>query len=152
MLHWEWKINKVLSKGDVTSKKGDDFSARIYITFEYNASNLPFGERVKYKTLRLLGYKDIPLRAINYVWSNKAPVDTIVPNAYTDWVSMIAVQSGNEKANTWQSQQRDIFEDYVDAFGEHPGDITGIAIMTDTDNTNESATAYFGDITVHQRF
>ena len=147
-LTWDWKIDQVLNKGDVHAKKGDDFAARIYITFDYDAKNLPFGERLKYRTLRLLGYRDIPLRALNYVWSNKAPVDTMVPNAYTHWVTMIAVQSGNEHANTWQSEYRNIYEDYVAAFGEEPGNITGIAIMTDTDNTKESTTAYYGDISV----
>ena len=151
-LSWEWKVNEVLSKGNVFKKKGDDFAARIYITFEYDAKNLPFGERVKYRTLRLLGYRDIPLRALNYVWSNHAPEGTMVANAYTNWVTMIAVQSGNENANSWQFESRNVYEDYIAAFGEAPGNITGIAIMTDSDNTKESATAYYGDITVHQEF
>jgi hypothetical protein len=29
--------------------------------------------------------------------------------------------------------------------------IKGVAIMTDTDNTGESATAYYGDIAFHRR-
>jgi len=37
-------------------------------------------------------------------------------------------------------------EDYKQAFGKEPPMISGIAIMTDTDNTGESATAYYGDI------
>lgn len=150
MLHWEWKIDQVLSKGDVLTKQGDDYPARIYVTFDYDPKDLRFGERLKYRTARLLGYKDIPLRAISYIWSNKTPIDTIVPNAYTDWVAMISVECGNDNANTWQMHQRNVMEDYYDAFGEYPGDITGIAIMTDTDNTGEATTAYFGDITLHQ--
>ena len=39
-----------------------------------------------------------------------------------------------------------IYEDYKKAFGENPPKISGVAIMTDTDNTKESAIAYFGDI------
>ncbi|HNP30842.1 MAG TPA: DUF3047 domain-containing protein, partial [Nitrospirales bacterium] len=38
------------------------------------------------------------------------------------------------------------YEDYKKAFGEDPPNISGVAIMTDTDNTKESAIAYFGDI------
>lgn len=150
MLNWEWQIDQVLEKGDVFSKKGDDFAARIYITFEYNSKNLPIGERIKYNALRLLGYRDIPLRALNYVWSNKAPAGTMVSNAYTDWVTMIAVRSGNEEVDQWHTESRNVYEDYLAAFGELPGDITGIAIMTDTDNTKETARAYFGDIKVHR--
>ncbi len=36
--------------------------------------------------------------------------------------------------------------DYVLAFGRQPPPVVGIAIMTDTDNTGEEATAYYGDI------
>jgi hypothetical protein len=42
--------------------------------------------------------------------------------------------------------ERNIVEDYRKAFGEEPPMISGVAIMTDTDNTGESVTAYYGDI------
>ena len=146
LLTWRWKISNVLKKGDVTRKKGDDYPARIYVTFEYDPSDLSLKDRIKYKALRLFGYDDIPLRALNYIWANRTPVGTIVPNPYTDWVTMIAVQNGAEQAQTWQVESRNIYEDYKAAFGEEPGRITGIAVMTDTDNTGESAMAYYGDI------
>jgi hypothetical protein len=44
------------------------------------------------------------------------------------------------------SEERNVYEDYKKAFGEEPSMISGVAIMTDTDNTGESATAYYGDI------
>ena len=149
-LTWHWKVSNILQNGDVMSKRGDDFPARIYITFDYNPKNLRFGERLKYRALRALGYRDIPLRAINYVWSNKAPQGTMVRNAYTDWVSMIAVKSGEEQINTWHVETRNLYEDYIAAFGEIPGRINGIALMTDTDNTGEQVMAYFGDITLQK--
>ncbi len=148
ILTWRWKVGNVLEKGDVSRKKGDDYPARLYITFDYDPSDLSLGDWIKYKVLRLLGYKDIPLRALNYIWANRAPVGTIVPNPYTHWVMMIAVQSGSEHIKTWQVEVRNIYEDYEAAFGEKPGRITGIALMTDTDNTGESATAYYGDISL----
>ncbi len=59
---------------------------------------------------------------------------------------MIVVESGAGKLNQWVSEERNVYEDYVKAFGEEPPLISGVAIMTDTDNTGESATAYYGDI------
>ena len=38
------------------------------------------------------------------------------------------------------------YEDYKTAFKQEPPSISGIAIMTDSDNTGESATAFYGDI------
>ncbi len=59
---------------------------------------------------------------------------------------MIVVESGGEKLDQWVNEERNIHEDYIKAFGEEPPLISGVAIMTDTDNTGESATAYYGDI------
>ena len=64
---------------------------------------------------------------------------------------MIEVESGSSKLNTWITEDRNVYEDYRRAFGEEPPMISGVAIMTDTDNTNESAEAYYGDIAFKKR-
>ncbi|MGH8593618.1 MAG: DUF3047 domain-containing protein, partial [Gammaproteobacteria bacterium] len=52
--------------------------------------------------------------------------------------------------NQWRSEQRNIFDDYRRAFGKDPPMITGVALMTDSDNTGESASAWYGDIVFKQ--
>ncbi|OZC01974.1 DUF3047 domain-containing protein [Rubricoccus marinus] len=146
VMSWRWKVDGMIPGGDVRRKGGDDYPARIYVTFDYDPSDLSFGDRLKYRALRALGYDDIPVRALNYIWANKDSETQIVPNAYTDWVQMVPVESGAAKAGVWQTAQRNVLEDYRAAFGEEPPKINGIAIMTDADNTGKSATAYFGDI------
>jgi hypothetical protein len=42
--------------------------------------------------------------------------------------------------------QRNLLDDYRQAFGEEPPNVGAIAIMTDTDNTGETAVAWYGDI------
>lgn len=145
-LEWEWKIDSVLESGDLTEKDGDDFPARIYVTFEYPASELPLGQRIKYRLYKTFTSFEIPLRSLNYVWASKAEVGTVTSNPYTDWVKYVVVESGNEKAGEWVSLKRNILEDYREAFGEEPRAITGITIMTDSDNTEESTLAWFGKI------
>ena len=146
LLTWQWKVEGMIPGGDVRRKGGDDYPARIYVTFDYDPADLSFGNRLKYKALRALGYDDIPVRALNYIWANKPGETSIVPNAYTDWVQMVPVRSGDADAGEWQMEQRNILDDYRAAFGEEPPAINGIAIMSDADNTGKSATAYFGDI------
>jgi hypothetical protein len=146
IVQWRWKVSNILKKGDVHRKEGDDYPARIYITFEYDPSKLSFFEKAKYGTIKLLYGQYPPLAAINYIWESKVPVGTMAPNPYTDRVKMIVVESGETKLNQWVNEERNVFEDYKRAFGEEPPTISGIAIMTDTDNTGESATAYYGDI------
>jgi hypothetical protein len=146
IVQWRWKIANGLRKGDVSKKEGDDYPARLYITFEYDPKKVGLFEKAKYETVRLLYGQYPPLNAINYIWESKAPKGTVVPNPYTDRAMMIVVESGTERANTWVTEERNVYQDYRLAFGEEPPMISGVAIMTDTDNTGESATAYYGDI------
>ena len=146
LVEWRWKVSNTLQKGDVTQKKGDDYPARIYITFAYDPSKLSFMDRIKYKTAKLIYGEYPPTGAINYIWGNHASIDTMVPNPYTSRAMMIAVESGDERTNQWVTQKRNLLEDYRNAFHTDPPPISGVAIMTDTDNTGEAATAYYGNI------
>ena len=146
IVRWRWKVRNILKKGDVRRKDGDDYPARIYITFEYDPAKLGFFEKAKYEAVRLLYGRYPPLGAINYIWESKAPIGTMVPNPFTDRVMMFVVETGSEKLDQWVKEERNVYEDYKKAFGEEPPVISGVAIMTDTDNTGESATAYYGDI------
>lgn len=150
LVEWRWKVSNVLQKGDVTKKEGDDYAARIYITFAYDPSKLSFMDRIKYKTAKLVYGEYPPTGAINYIWGNHVAVGTAVPNPYTERAMMIAVESGKEKINQWVTQRRNLLEDYQNAFHTDPPPISGVAIMTDTDNTGEAATAFYGDIIFRQ--
>ena len=146
IVKWRWKVENILKKGDVTQKSGDDYPARLYITFEYDRAKVGFFERVKFEAIKLIYGQYPPIGAINYIWESASPVGTIVPNPFTDRVRMFVIESGQQRLNQWVSEERNIVDDYRKAFGEEPPRISGIAIMTDTDNTQESAVAYFGDI------
>lgn len=145
IVRWRWKVDNLLEKGDVKTKEGDDYPARLYITFEYDPDKVSFGRKAKYKAGKLI-FGDIPIAALNYIWDAKAPQGLFVDNAYTDFAKMIVVRSGPKGVGTWMEEERNIYEDYKKAFENEPPMINGVAIMTDTDNTKESATAYYGDI------
>ncbi len=53
IIQWRWKVSNILKKGDVHKKEGDDYPARIYITFEYDSTKLGFYEKAKYETIKL---------------------------------------------------------------------------------------------------
>ena len=151
VLTWDWKISNTVVNGDVTKKSGDDYAARIYITFSEDPERLSFFQRTKMSAIKMLYGKTPPSAALAYVWGNRAPVGSVHPNPYTDRVQMIVVESGPARVNQWRSARRDIVNDFRRAFGNDPPPITGIAVMTDTDNTGESATAWFGDIVFNRR-
>ena len=145
-LTWRWKISNVLENGNVKEKSGDDYAARIYITFAENPDDLSFFERAKIAAIKLFYGQAPPTAALAYVWGNQSVVGSIHPNPYTSRVQMIVVESGPAHVNQWRSARRNIVEDFRLAFGTDPPPITAIAVMTDTDNTGERATAWYGDI------
>jgi len=126
VLRWSWKIGGTIPNGDERTKAGDDYAARVYIVFP-----------------RTLFWKT---KAINYIWANRLPQGKSLPNAFTSNAVMVAVESGNGKAGTWVTEERNVYEDYRALFGEDPPPIGAVALMTDTDNTGGEAEAYYGDI------
>jgi hypothetical protein len=145
IVRWRWKIDNLLKNSDVSRKEGDDYPARLYITFEYDPDKVSLSRKLKYKAGRAI-FGDIPIAALNYIWETKTPVGTIVENAFTDFAQMVVVESGPQKVGIWTDEERNIYEDYKRAFGDEPPMINGVAIMSDTDNTKGRAMAYYGDI------
>ena len=146
IVEWRWRVANVLEKGDLSRRSGDDYPARLYITFGYDPDETSLLERVRYETLRLLYGDYPPVAALSYIWESRAPVGTLAPSPYTGRNRMIVVESGDERAGEWQVERRNLVEDYARAFGGQAPRISGVAIMTDTDDTGESAVAWFGDI------
>ncbi len=150
-LAWRWKAERLIARGDVTRRDGDDYAVRVYVSFRYTPERLSLAQRVKYATARILHGEYPPHAALTYVWDAHAPVGTSVPNAYTDRVRMIVVESGGARLNRWLDYERDIVADYRQAFGEDPPPVSGIAVMTDADDTGEAVTAWYGDLTLSPR-
>ena len=149
VLQWRWKVSNVFDQGDAREKSGDDYPARIYVAFEFQPEKAGFFERAKRKAVELLFGETLPGNALNYIWANTLPEGEFVPNPYTEKTVMVAVNSGSEQIGEWVTIKRDIVADYRKAFGEAPPPLVGIAIMSDSDNTNEAATAWYGDIVLN---
>jgi hypothetical protein len=146
LLRWRWKVEGVLGGGDATRKDGDDYAARIYLTFEPNPADLSFWERASLGLARTI-YGDVPSREINYIWANRLEQGRTIDSPYVGkFVKLVAVQSGAGEAGRWHTQERDVFADYRRLFGADPPPVVGVAIMTDSDDTGERAHAWYGDV------
>lgn len=126
-LNWSWKTRQVLESVDERTRQGDDYPVRVYVVFS--------GGLFFWRT-----------RAINYVWSNRQPVGSHWPNPFTSNAQIMAIRSGDSNTDKWLSERRNVLEDYRKIFGEEPGQVDAVAIMTDTDNSGLSATSWYGDI------
>lgn len=59
---------------------------------------------------------------------------------------MVVLESGTTRAGEWVDKRCNVYEDYLKAFGTEPPPLSGVAVMTDTDDTGESVVAWYGDI------
>ncbi|MDX8405127.1 MAG: DUF3047 domain-containing protein [Mariprofundus sp.] len=126
-LHWRWKIDQPLDNRHETEKKGDDFTARIYLIVS--------GGLFFWNT-----------RAINYVWANQQQAESSWVNPYTSNSAMLAVESGPQHAGQWREYRRNARQDLKRFFGKDFKHIDAVAIMTDTDDTGKHAVACYGEI------
>ncbi len=127
-LNWSWRVENILDTTNEQEKNGDDYPARIYVVIS--------GGWAFWRT-----------RALNYVWASSTPQYQSWPNAFAGQnVIMLAIRSGSEETGQWQHEKRNLLIDLKQAFGETITKIDAVALMTDSDNTQGKAIAYYGDI------
>lgn len=145
VLCWRWRIDAPLKGADIATRAGDDYAARLYVSFAIPDEEKGFGLRTRLALGRAIWGADLPDAAINYVWDNRSPVGTEQANAYTDRAMMVVLRSGATQAGRWVSERRDIAADVTRLFSPRAAAVQ-LAVTADTDNTGESATAGFADL------
>lgn len=127
-LNWSWRIANHLEGLSEQSKSGDDYAARVYVVVK--------GDLAFWQT-----------KAINYVWASNTAKETIWPNAYAgEQLMMLALRGPEATLNVWQSEKRNVRNDLHKLFGKDIRYIDAVALMTDTDNSQSQASAFYGDI------
>jgi hypothetical protein len=124
-LNWSWRVDDVLNGIDERTKAGDDYPARVYVIVS--------GGMAFWRT-----------RTLIYVWSSQQAAGSTWENAFTANARVLALQSG--KGTGWATERRDVRADFKTSFNDDISFIDAVAIMTDTDNSQQEATAWYGDI------
>lgn len=130
LLRWKWRALEFpdISKA-TTEKEKDDYAARVYVIFPF----LSFSSS----------------KFLEYVWSEDMPVGTIIDSPFGKNIKILVVRSGKAVSDEWVNETRNLYEDYIEAFGEEPKKKAGaIAIMCDADSTKTSAKSLFDDIVI----
>jgi hypothetical protein len=142
LFSWRWKVTGLAP----SEASPDDSPARIMVSFTGDIQTLPFGDRVFYDQFRLFTGQQLPYAGLMYVWGSRTPSGGMVHNGYTSRIKIIAVESGSGKLGTWLKETRDVEADYRRLFGEEPGRIVSVGIMTETDANDRALEAYYGNI------
>ncbi len=151
ILRFKWKAGGLIASSDPRTKGGDDYVARVYVTFASDPERAGAKEKAENAVAQVLYGETLPHAALSYVFTHKAALGTIITSPFTQRVKKIVVDADPNSVGKWKSFTRDIYDDYKRAFGEEPTRISGVAIMVDTDNTGETTSARFGDITLTSR-
>ena len=146
ILCWRWRVDGVVRSADMTRRRGDDYAARIYLAFDLPAAALSLTDKASLTLARAFYGNRVPDGALNYVWDNRHPVGTHMPNAYTDRVRMIVQRSGNDEAGFWLTERVNIYQDVKRSFGTADARLKLVAVASDSDNTGETVRAGFADL------
>ncbi len=122
-----WKIEKDLSGIIENSKKGHDFAARVFV-------------------IKKTGSTALSNRAVNYVFSSNNKIGEYWSSPYTkksiDYVLSTTMQNLNE----WITVKANVKEHFKLLHDLDVNELSGIAIMTDTDNSKLKAISYYQNI------
>ena len=122
-----WKVEKDLSGIIETSKKGHDYAARVFV-------------------IKKTGSTPLSNRAINYVFSSNNDVGKNWPSPYTKKSIDYVLSTTKDNRNTWVTVKANVQKDFKRLLEIDVSEISGIAIMTDTDNSKLKAISYYQDI------
>lgn len=147
-LSWRWKVVQAIPTANTADQSKEDAPARLMVAFAGDSSKLPFKDRLAASAAQSISGRPLPYAELMYVWGNKVPVDSVTVSSRTSRIRMLAVAADEQGIGKWQNYTRNLVEDFKRVFGEEPGNVTSIQIMTDTDNTGGDAQAFYGDVTV----
>jgi hypothetical protein len=148
LLEWSWRIEKLVPGADLRVGSREDSSARLVVSFHGDPQKLDFEDRANLRLAQVFAGEALPYAMLIYVWSNQIPLETALPSPQIDRIRMVVVENGDAHVGQWRSYRRNILEDYRRAFGEEPGDIVAVGMLTDSDNTQQVVRSYYGDITL----
>lgn len=143
-IEFSWLVDGMFQQANIGAAGQDDAPVRVVLAFDGDRSRLSARTRMQSELSRTLLGEEMPYATLTYVWCNTRPVGTVLVSPRTDRVRKIVVESGADNVGQWREYRRDIAEDYRRAFGEEPGHLIGVALMTDADNTGEKVTAWYG--------
>ena len=145
-LHFDWQVENLMAQADMSQREHEDSPVRVILAFEGDRSKFSAKNAMLSELTQALTGEPLPYATLMYVWSNHHPLDSVIINPRTDRVRKWVLESGPQHLNQWRHYQRDIRADFEKAFGEPPGKLLALAIMTDSDNTQSNVRAWYGDI------
>lgn len=145
-VQFSWWVQQLIPGANVSEVDHEDAVARVIFGFGGDVDSLPMRTRMKFELAQALTGEAPPYATLMYVWDSKLPVGTVVINPRSDRIRKIVVDSGPAELRRWREHRRDLAADFRLAFGEAPGPLLSMAVMTDSDNNRASAHTWYGPV------
>lgn len=145
-LRFAWKVPALIEGSDMARRDREDAVVRIILSFDGDRSRLSVRDHALSELAHLMTGEPMPYATLMYVWCPTRAEGSVIHNPRTDRIRKLVVESGPARLNRWLDYERDIRADYRQVFGEDPGRLIGVAIMTDSDNTQSQARAWYGPV------
>jgi hypothetical protein len=147
-LNFSWWVERLLPHANLSDPEASDSPARLAVSFEGDRSRFTPRDHMMSELLQLMTGDPLPYATLVYVWANDLAPGTIVPSSRTQRIRYFVVEQGSQRLGRWVNHRRDVRADFVKAFGESPGPVSGLALMTDTDNTRTATRAVYGPVSL----
>ena len=148
-LQFSWRVRDVPPQADVSEAVQDDCPARLIVAFDGDHTRLPLRDRLFFDQVELFTGQRLPYATLMYVWDGGShAVESVHRNHRTARIQYLTVESGAQRAGRWLHYRRDVVADYRRVFGEAPGTIVGVGVLTDADALKLQLEAWYGDITL----
>lgn len=146
LVHFSWMVPELIADADIALRDVDDAPVRVILAFDGDRSKFSPRDSMMSELARALTGEEMPYATLVYSWCNKREPGTVIRSPRTERVRTLVVESGPRRLNRWLEYDRDIRADFEKAFGEAPGALVGIALMTDSDNTRTTTRAWYGPL------
>lgn len=147
-VEFSWWVQDVPLLGDVSDADHEDAAARVVFAFVGDARRLSARNQMQFDLAHALTGEPPPFATLMYVWDARLPVGSVIVNPRSDRIRKIVVESGESGLRQWRSYRRHLVDDFQLAFGEAPGALQAVAVMTDGDNTGSALETWYGEITL----
>jgi hypothetical protein len=149
-VEFSWWVPQTIPSADLRRAETADSPVRVVFAFGGDVARLSMRNRLQFQLAESLMGEAPPYATLMYVWDNRADLETILPSTRSDRVRKVVVERGEDNLKRWMTYRRLLMTDFQRAFGEPPGPLIGIALLTDTDNTGTKAEACYGDVRLHR--
>jgi hypothetical protein len=122
-----WKIEKDLKGIDEKSKKGHDYAARVFV-------------------VKKTGLTPLSNKAVNYVFSSNNSTNEFWRSPYTKSSIDYVLSTTKDNLNEWVTVKANVKEHFKKLHNLNVEELTGLAIMTDTDQTDIKTISYYQNI------